>query len=83
MPHTVRSGILDLLARSPGEKYGTKDRPPWTHAGTYTCTHYCLTGVGQIDIVMTPLGGTGWLIGEDFLDKMLVRRIESGTQNAF
>jgi hypothetical protein len=63
------------------EKYGTKDRAPWTYAGTFPCTHHCLTGVGQIDVVMTPLGGTGWLIGEDFLDKEIVRRVESTTQN--
>jgi hypothetical protein len=63
------------------EKYGTKDRPPWNYDGSFPCSHHCLTGVGQIDIVMTPLGGTGWLIGEDFLDKELVRRVEDDTQN--
>jgi len=65
------------------EKYGTKDRGPWNYNGTYPCTHHCLTGVGQIDIVMTPLGGTGWLIGEDFLDKNIVRRVEGATDNRF
>jgi len=44
-------------------------------------TNHCYTGVGQIDIVMTPLGGMGWLIGEDFLDKKVVRRVEQSTQN--
>src|SRR5208283_415732 len=63
------------------EKYGTKDRPPNTYAGIYPCFRHCLTGVGQIDIVMTPLGGTGWLIGEDFLDQKVVRRVESSTRN--
>jgi hypothetical protein len=63
------------------EKYGTKDRPPWNYNGSFPCSHHCLTGVGQIDIVMTPLGGTGWLIGEDFLDKEIVRRVEGATQN--
>lgn len=63
------------------EKYGTKDRAPWNYNGTYPCTHHCLTGVGQIDIVMTPLGGTGWLIGEDFLDEKVIRRVEGATQN--
>jgi hypothetical protein len=63
------------------EKYGTKDRPPWNYDGSYPCSKHCLTGVGQIDIVMTPLAGTGWLIGEDFLDKELVRRVEGATQN--
>ena len=66
------------------EKYGTKDRPPWNSNGSYPCnTNHCYTGVGQIDVVMTPLGGTGWLIGEDFLDKKVVRRFENSTQNRF
>ena len=65
------------------EKYGTKDRPPWNYNGSYPCSRHCLTGVGQIDIVMTPLGGTGWLIGEDFLDSKIVRRVEGATQNRF
>ena len=65
------------------EKYGTKDRPPWNYNGSFPCSRHCVTGVGQIDIVMTPLGGTGWLIGEDFLDKKIVRRVEGATQNRF
>ncbi len=65
------------------EKYGTKDRAPWNYNGSYPCSHHCLTGVGQIDVVMTPLGGTGWLIGEDFLDKNIVRRVEDSTNNRF
>lgn len=65
------------------EKYGTKDRAPWNYNGTYPCTHHCLTGVGQIDIVMTPLGGTGWLLGEDFLDRFVVQRLEGATQSRF
>jgi hypothetical protein len=65
------------------EKYGTKTRAPWNYDGSYPCSKHCLTGVGQIDIVMTPLGGTGWLIGEDFLDAKVVRRVEGSTQNHF
>lgn len=65
------------------EKYGTKDRPPWNYNGSFPCSRHCVTGVGQIDIVMTPLGGTGWLIGEDFLDSKIVRRVEGATQNRF
>lgn len=38
---------------------------------------------GAIDIVMTPLGGAGWLIGEDFLDSKVVRRVEGATENRF
>ncbi len=75
---------LGPLSEVTVEKYGTKDRPPWNSNGSYPCkTNHCYTGVGQIDIVMTPLGGTGWLIGEDFLDKKVVRRIENTTDNRF
>jgi hypothetical protein len=74
---------LGPLSEVTVEKYGTKDRPPNTYAGTYPCFRHCLTGVGQIDIVMTPLGGTGWLIGEDFLDTKIVRRVEDNTDNRF
>ena len=72
---------LGPLSEVTVEKYGTKTRAPWNYDGSYPCSKHCLTGVGQIDIVMTPLAGTGWLIGEDFLDKELVRRVEGATQN--
>jgi hypothetical protein len=74
---------LGPLSEVTVEKYGSKDRAPWNYNGTFPCSRHCLTGVGQIDIVMTPLGGTGWLIAEDFLDKRVVRRIETSTQNHF
>jgi len=72
---------LGPLSEVTVEKYGTKDRPPWNYNGSYPCSKHCLTGVGQIDIVMTPIAGTGWLIGEDFLDKEVVRRVEGATEN--
>jgi hypothetical protein len=66
------------------EKYGTKDRPPWNQDGTWPCSKPpCVTGVGQVDLVMTPIGGTGWLLGEELLDKEIVRRVEGVTQNHF
>jgi len=65
------------------EKYGTHHRPPWNQNGTWPCTRHCLTGVGQIDVVMTPVGGLGWLVGEDFLDKSITRRVEAATRNRF
>ena len=74
---------LGPLSEVTVEKYGTKDRPPWNYNGSYPCSRHCVTGVGQIDIVMTPLGGAGWLIGEDFLDSKVVRRVEGATQNRF
>jgi hypothetical protein len=75
---------LGPLSEVTVEKYGTKTRPPWNPNGSFPCTSKnCYTGVGQIDIVMTPLGGAGWLIGEDFLDKKIVRRVENATENRF
>jgi len=66
------------------EKYGAKIRPPWNQNGSWPCTTgRCYTGVGQIDIVMTPLGGLGWLVGEDWMDKNIARRVERGTRNRF
>lgn len=66
------------------EKYGTLRRHPWNEDGTYPCTRKpCMTGVGQIDLVMTPLGGTLWLLGEDLLDKGIARRVEGATRNRF
>jgi hypothetical protein len=73
---------LGPLSEVTVEKYGSKDRLPWNQNGSFPCTtKNCFTGVGQIDIVMTPLGGMGWLIGEDILDRKLVRRVEAATQN--
>jgi len=39
--------------------------------------------MGQIDLVMTPLGGLGWLVGEDILDRYVTRKVESATRNRF
>ena len=65
------------------EKYGTTARTPWTHAGTWPCYAHCVTGVGQVDLVITPVAGIGWVVGEDFLDKAVARRVEAHTQNLF
>jgi len=34
-----------------------------------------------VDIVVTPLGGTAWLVAEDALERFVVRRIERKTDN--
>jgi hypothetical protein len=66
------------------EKYGAKARPPWNQNGSWPCTtKHCYSGVGQIDIVMTPIGGLGWLVGEDWMDKNIARRVEQATSNRF
>jgi len=36
-----------------------------------------------IDLVVTPAGGAVWLVAEDALDRFVVRRIESRTDNLF
>jgi hypothetical protein len=66
------------------EKYGTQSRQPWNRDGTWPCTRKpCLTGVGQVDLVMTPAGGFGWILTEDLLDREIARRVEGATRNHF
>ncbi len=66
------------------EKYGTKQRSPWNQDGSWPCTtKHCYTGVGQIDLVMTPIAGFGWLVGEDILDRYVARSVEGATRNRF
>jgi hypothetical protein len=66
------------------EKYGTRARPPWNQNGTWPCkTRDCFNGVGQVDLVITPVGGLGWLLMEDLLDKHIARRVEGNTRNRF
>jgi hypothetical protein len=36
---------------------------------------------GWVDLIITPIAGLGWQVGEDALDKYLVMRIESWTEN--
>jgi hypothetical protein len=72
------------LSEATVEKYGTHWRPPWNQNGSWPCTgKNCYTGMGQIDLVMTPVGGFGWLVGEDILDRYITRRVEAATQNRF
>lgn len=75
---------LGPLSEITVEKYGTKRRGPWNQNGTWPCTsRYCYTGVGQIDLVMTPIGGFAWMLGEDILDNKIARRVEGTTRNRF
>jgi hypothetical protein len=64
------------------EKYGAKTRPPWNSNGSWPCTtSHCYSGVGKVNLVMTPVGGLGWVLGEDWMDKKVTRRIEDATTN--
>jgi len=66
------------------EKYGTKIRSPWNHDGSWPCHEKdCYTGTGQVNLVVTPVGGLAWLLTEDLLDRYVARRVESGTKNRF
>jgi hypothetical protein len=66
------------------EKYGTQARQPWNKDGSWPCTRKpCVTGVGQVDLVTTPVGGFAWILAEDLLDKQVARRVESATRNHF
>ena len=40
-------------------------------------------GQGWVDLVITPTVGTGWLIGEDILDRFVVQKLEAKTSNRF
>src|SRR5205085_6353803 len=57
------------------EKYGV--------LGTWIQNGKKITGVGQVDLVITPLGGMGWMVMEDLLDKHIARRVEGSTHNHF
>lgn len=67
------------------EKYGTGKlaRRPWNHDGSFPCYQHCVSGVGQVDLVTTPVGGFAWGLTEDILDKEIARRVEGATQNHF
>jgi hypothetical protein len=64
-------------------KYGTAARSQWSRDGTWPCKKDCVSGVGQVDLVITPTAGLGWMVMEDALDRSLVRKVESSTSNRF
>jgi len=73
---------IGLLSEPTVEKYGSKARPPWNANGSYPCdTKTCYSGVGKVNLVMTPVGGLGWVLAEDILDKKVAERVEQYTQN--
>ena len=40
-------------------------------------------GTGAVDLVMTPLGGAAWLVGEDIIDRYAITRLERVSRNKF
>ncbi len=67
------------------EKYGTINiaRRAWNHDGSFPCYEHCVSGVGQVDLVTTPVGGALWVLTEDLLDNRINRRLEGATRNHF
>jgi hypothetical protein len=66
------------------EKYGSPVRTPWNRNGTWPCTEKnCFTGTGQVNLVVTPIGGLGWMLAEDVLDRFVVMHVENATANRF
>lgn len=44
-------------------------------------SHGMTNGTGLVDFIMTPVGGTFWLLGEDFIDLHVIRRLERVSQS--
>jgi hypothetical protein len=38
---------------------------------------------GAVDLVMTPVGGFGWIVAEDAVDKHLIRKLEEGRGDGY
>lgn len=43
--------------------------------------HHMTNGTGLIDLIMTPAGGTVYVVGEDVIDKYAIRRLERVSRN--
>jgi len=53
---------------------------PISEASIGNIQRYCCQ-YGFVDYVITPNGGMAWMVGEDILDRYVVRRIEDSTPN--
>lgn len=38
-------------------------------------------GTGMVDLVVTPVAGTAWTVGEDLIDRYAIRKLEGRTRN--
>jgi hypothetical protein len=54
---------------------------PISEASIGNVGHQGKSQSGAVDLVVTPLAGLGWQVGEDVLDKYLIVKIETWTQN--
>ena len=57
------------------EKYGIWRA--WTQNGKK------VNGEGQVDLVVTPVGGLGWMVMEDYIDHKALKTVERHTSNRF
>jgi hypothetical protein len=62
--------------------YSTQfDLGPFSEASLGNVGYYGKSQSGMVDLVVTPLAGLGWQVGEDLLDKHLIVKIENWTGN--
>ncbi len=54
---------------------------PFSEASIGNVGHHGASLSGAVDLVVTPLAGLGWQVGEDVIDKYLITWIESRTSN--
>jgi hypothetical protein len=54
---------------------------PISEASLGNVGHQGKSQSGAVDLVITPLAGLGWQVGEDLLDKYLIVKIENRTRN--
>ena len=53
---------------------------PISEASIGQIQRYCCA-YGFVDHIITPIGGLGWMVGEDIIDKYVIRKIENHTRN--
>lgn len=92
-----RSRLISLIwmnVYSVQQKIGPMGEAAIGNAGGYTyplhCAYPCKTpgvkytnNTGWTDFIMTPAGGTVWVIGEDFIDRFVSDRIQGDSNGLF
>jgi hypothetical protein len=54
---------------------------PFSEASIGNVGYHGTSQSGAVDLVITPICGFGWQVGEDALDRYLIQRIETLTEN--
>jgi len=84
--------MLWATAYSTQQKIGPLGEAALGNAGGYTYTLHCpfpctrpgaeyTNNTGWTDFIMTPAGGTVWVIGEDFIDRFISDRVQGDRGN--